>query len=202
MVSQGTNTEYRADGVLLSYTRSMVDGTNEWRMMGDYAIWSGHRSNQTSPHVLYELIGKKVLRVPASSSRAILHPIKAGVWFEVRHLFGFWMMSDVDTIWLDAPGADAHYYTLCVGGAESRPGQISFGWVCPDCGELFNTKSFAADGGRFESCLEASETLVTEFNASQTLRTCPACASVHPESYGFYPDRDSASARQMRAQCD
>ena len=123
-------------------------------------------------------------------------------WFEIRHLFGFWMMSDVDTIWLDAPGADAHYYTLCVGGAESRPGKISFAWVCPNCGELFNTRSFAADGGRFESCLEASEALVNEFNSSQSLRTCPACGNIHPESYGFYPDRDSAAARQMRVRCD
>ncbi len=202
MVNPTANTEYRVEGLLLSYTRSMVDGANDWRMMGDYAIWSGHRTNKESPHVLHELIGKKVLRVPGASGRAILHPVKGGVWFEIRHLFGFWMMSDVDTIWLDAPGADAHYYTLCVGGAESRPGKISFAWVCPNCGELFNTRSFAADGGRFESCLEASEALVNEFNSSQSLRTCPACGNIHPESYGFYPDRDSAAARQMRVRCD
>lgn len=199
MVTSTGNTEYRVEGVLLSYTRSMVDGTNDWRMMGDYAIWSGRRSIQETPHVLHELIGRKVLRVPASSGRAILHPIKAGVWFEIRHLFGFWMMSDVDTIWLDAPGEDNHFYTLCVGGAESRPGTISFGWVCPNCGELFNTNSLEAGGGRFVSCLETSEKLVTEFNASSANRTCPSCGNVHPESYGFYPERDLPIARQMRA---
>ena len=202
MVSKVATNENRVEGLLLSYTRSMVDGTFDWRMMGDYAIWSGHRSNQESPHVLHELIGKKVLRVPASTSRAILHPVKGGVWFEIRHLFGFWMMSDVDTLWLDAPGADAHYYTLCVGGAESRPGEVSFGWVCPNCGELFNVRSYKAAGGLFESCLDDSQSLVEEFNASQAARTCPSCRTLHPESYGFFPDRDSGPAQQMRARCD
>ena len=202
MVGASTNTEYRVEGLLLSYTRSMVDGTDEWRMMGDYAIWSGSRSNLSTPYVLHELVGNRVLRVPASSGRAILHPIKGGVWFEVRHLFGFWMMSDVDTIWLDAPGTDAHYYTLCVGGADSRPGSISFGWVCPDCGELFNTSTHAAAGGRFESCLQTSQSLVESFNQTESTRTCPACRAVHPLTYGFYPAKDTDASRQMRFQCD
>ncbi len=202
MVSAGTNTEYRSGELLLSYTRSMVDGTDGWRMVGDYAIWSGNRANENSPYLLHELVGDKVLRVPIATARAILHPVKGGTWFEVRHLFGFWMMSDVDTVWLDAPGVDAHYYTLCVGGADSRPGQISFGWVCPNCGSLFNTTKLQADKGRFESCLEASQQIVEDFNASEVKRTCPGCGNIHPASYGFYPQRDSdlSGARRQDTQ--
>ena len=198
MVSAAADIEYRSGELLLSYTRSMPDGTSGWRMMGDYAIWSGNRANGQSPHLLHELIGKRVLPVPIASARAILHPVKGGTWFEMRHLFGYWMMCDVDTVWLDAPGASAHYYTLCVGGADARPGKIAFGWVCPQCGALYNTHEFDAKQTRFEACIEAAEKEAERFNASEAARACPECKHVHPLTYGLFADRDSAGAKLAR----
>ena len=198
MVTAHPDTEYRAGELLLSYTRSMVDGTDGWRMVGDYAIWSGNRPNEASPHLLLELIGARVLPVPVASARAILHPVKAGTWFEIRHLFGFWMMSDVDTVWLDAPGASARYYALCIGGAGGRPGKLSFGWVCPSCGVLFNTRAFVVAQTRFEACLDEAQAGVERFNSDDELRKCPECKKMHPLTYGLFAAMDSPPSRAAR----
>lgn len=186
-------------GPVLSYTRSMLEDSGEWRMMGDYAIWSGARKADQSPHLLHELVGNRVLPVPIARERAIVHPIKGGTWFEVRHLFGFWLCCDVDTVWIDAPGEDgAHYYSLCVGGADARPGKVSYGWVCPACGSLFNESQFDTSTTPFESVVEQSLDAVRAFNSDTTSRTCSACGHTHPVTYGFFRSRDSSEETLAR----
>lgn len=182
----------------LSYTKSMLESDNDWRMLGDYAIWSGSRRSER-PLQLYQLIGNRVLPVPISTARAILHPIARNCWFEVRRLFGFWMMADVDTVWLDAPGAGTHHYSLCIGGAEGRPGEVAYGWVCPACGHLYGKHSVAMRDSPFEQFLNRAQEAVDCFNADVTLRLCVECNHEHPPSYGFFEDRDSEVSRIARA---
>jgi len=185
-------------GPLLSYTRSMVEGSAGWPLQGDYAIWSGNLDKTASPYLLHELVGQRVLPVPISSGRAILHPVTRGTWFEIRHLFGYWMRADVDTVWLDAPGENGRYYTLCIGGSEARPGEVSYGWVCPNCGVLFGeaTVDVAAEG--FQTFLNAAEDRVSRFNADDVMRSCPQCRHVHPLTYGFDQTKDTDATRQAR----
>lgn len=185
-------------GPLLSYTRSMVEGSAGWPLLGDYAIWSGSLDQNASPYLLHELVGQRVLPVPISSSRAILHPVARSTWFEVRHLFGYWMKADVDTVWLDAPGPNGHYYSLCIGGSEARPGEVSYGWVCPHCGTMFGavTVDVAAEG--FQTFLNQAEAGVSRFNADEGSRTCPQCQHVHPLTYGFDPAKDTDETRRAR----
>lgn len=185
-------------GPLLSYTRSMLDHANEWRMLGDYAIWSGSSPNNR-PLRLHQLIGNRVLPVPISSARAILHPITRNSWFEVQGLFGFWMMADVDTVWLDAPGPGARYYSLYIGGAEGRPGEVAYGWVCPACGHLYGKRAVSTRETPFERLLDLAQEGVENFNAQAALRRCPECGHEHPPTYGFYADRDSEVSRTARA---
>ena len=185
-------------GPLLSYTRSMIDGSAGWPLLGDYAIWSGNLNQNASPYLLHELIGQRVLPVPISSNRAILHPVTGSTWFEIRHLFGYWMKADVDAVWLDAPGAQGHYYTLCIGGSEGRPGEVSDGWVCPSCGTLFGATTIDVAGTGFQTFLDEAEAGVSRFNADDGLRTCPQCQHVHPLTYGFDPAKDTDATRSAR----
>jgi transposase-like protein len=174
---------------LLSYTRSMVEPTGEWKLVGDYAIWSGNRASPDEPYVVLEERNRKVLPIPISSARAILHPIKGGTWFHVERLFGFWMKTDVDSVWIDAPSENAttHYYTLIVGGADGRPGTVSSGWLCPSCGEVFNQASTDVTRRRFQVFLDKAAEQVAAFNADSAKRVCPSCKSEHPPTYGFTP---------------
>lgn len=195
------NTVYKAgeDGPILSYTRTMLADTGEWRMLGDYAIWSGSRTKDQSPHLLHELTGNRVLPVPISEQRAIVYKIAGDTWFEVRHLFGFWMKCDVDTVWIDAPGPnDAHYYSLCVGGADNRPGKVSIGWVCPDCGALLSTQSFETASKPFGDIIVGASEIVQNFNNNVEKRICLACSHEHPITYGFFPRDDNEAERTAR----
>lgn len=185
-------------GPLLSYTRSMVEGSAGWPLQGDYAIWSGNLDQNASPYLLHELVGERVLPVPISNSRAILHPVTRSTWFEIRHLFGYWIRADVDTVWLDAPGDNGRYYSLCIGGSEARPGEVSYGWVCPQCGTLFATMTVDVAAEGFQTFLNDAEEGVSRFNADEGRRTCPQCKHVHPLTYGFDKARDTDATRQAR----
>ena len=188
MVTALLSDEKSAAGVpqpLLSYTRSMVEPTGEWKLVGDYAIWSGNRISAAEPYVLLEERERKVLPIPVSSARAILHPIKGGTWFHIERLFRFWMKADVDTVWIDAPGENAHYYTLIVGGAEGRPGTVSSGWLCTSCGDVFNQSRTDVSRRRFQSFLDKAAAEVVAFNMDAAKRVCPTCKSEHLPTYGF-----------------
>ena len=170
---------------ILSYTRSMVEPTGDWKFVGDYAIWTGKRIAPVEPYALLEQRGKGVLPVPKSSVRAIAHPIPGQTWFHVEGLFGFWMKADVDAVWIDAPGQNGHYYTMVVGGAETRPGSISAGWLCTSCGVIFNDKAYDVSRRRFQKFLDDMEARVVQFNEKPADRTCPGCGTVHTATYGF-----------------
>jgi hypothetical protein len=169
----------------LNYTRSMVDPPGEWRLLGDYAVWTGNRKSPATPHLLHELIEKKILPIPISSARAIIHAIKGGTWFHVQDLFGFWMRADVDTVWIDAPGEDGHYYSLILGGSGGKPGGLSSAWVCPSCGTLYNQHDVDVSRGRLKEFFDDTAKQVALFNSSNTKRACPSCSAEHPVTYGF-----------------
>jgi len=179
---------------LMSYTRSMIDPSSDWKLIGDYAIWSGNRRVPEEPYVLHELFDSRVLPVPVSTARAILHAIKGGTWFHVQHLFGFWMRADVDTVWVDAPGNDGHYYTLILGGSKGLPGTLSSAWVCPSCGTLLHQHSVEITKRRFEAFLNSTAAQVALFNGDNDRRVCPACNARHPASYGFLNSEPRAAA--------
>jgi hypothetical protein len=189
---------HSGQGPLLSYTRSMTERSSDWRMLGDYAIWTGSRPNCAMLR-LHELIGNRVLPVPRGSTRAVLHAIARNRWFEVQGLFGYWLKADVDTVWLDAPAQDAHHYSLCIGGAEGRPNGLSAGWVCPQCGSLFGEETYVVTDGTFDQALQSFDANVIPFNSDADRRICPGCGYLHPESYGFFSANHDAIMQTARA---
>jgi hypothetical protein len=186
------------DAPVLSFVRSMTETGGRWELRGEYAIWCGRRDSGTGPWLLHEKRDNGVLALPRDSPRPLLHRIAAGTAFEVAHLFGFWIITDVDTVWVDAVGGDGQCSALIVGGSKDKPGEASCAWVCPKCGALFAVSSFAIPRQRFERFIDYAQDRVRAFNADAARRTCPQCGNVHPISYGFDERLDTADERLAR----
>jgi hypothetical protein len=181
----------------LSFVRSMAETGGQWVLRGDYSIWTGGQKGD-APYRLHQWQEGGVLPIPAAAERPVMHRIDAGTPFEVAHLFGFWIAVDVDTVWIDAPANDGHHYSLIVGGTVGKPGAASCLWVCPRCAAQLARAEFAVPRQHFERFLEFAETRVAAFNAGAALRTCKACGTVHPPSYGFDESRDGDAERRAR----
>jgi hypothetical protein len=182
----------------LSFVRSMADTGGQWLLHGEYSIWSGTQEPGAAPYRLHQWHEGGVLPIPPAASRPIMHRIPAGTPFQVAHLFGFWIVVDVDTVWIDAPGADGHHHALIVGGTLGKPGEALCLWVCPKCAAQFSSTPFSVPRQRFERYLEFADGRVRAFNADARLRTCPQCGAVHPPSYGFDAALDGAEEKRAR----
>ncbi|HXQ49943.1 MAG TPA: hypothetical protein VN802_02515 [Stellaceae bacterium] len=182
----------------LSFVRSMADTGGKWVLHGEYSIWSGPQKPGKAAYFLHHWQDDGVLPIPRAASRPVMHRIPAGTPFEVAHLFGFWIVVDVDTVWIDAPGADGHNYALIVGGAQGKPGEATCLWICPKCAGRMAGASFAVPRQHFERFLEFAEGRVRLFNAQTLMRTCPRCGAVHPPSYGFDASLDGDQEREAR----
>jgi hypothetical protein len=183
----------------LSFVRSMADTGGAWQLHGEYSIWSGARLKDEAPYCLHEWHDRRVLPIPLSKTRPVLHCIAAGTPFEVAHLFGFWIVADVDTVWVDAASGEGQRCGLILGGAKGKPGDAACFWVCPRCGGLMARQSFAVPHQRFERFLDFAETQVRAFNADAALRACAECGAAHPPSYGFRAALDGEVERAARA---
>jgi hypothetical protein len=188
---------------LMHYVQRMGDADSRWEEIGDYAIWTGNRKPDQLPLQLLELHDRSVIPIPWEQSAPILHRIPAGTPYHVRHLFGFWITVDTDTVWLQArygepPFGPAVYYSLMLGGARTRPLQASCSWYCPSCGTPLHGVGYAMHPHGLAGFLRAAQEVVCEFNGSRDRRTCRECGDVHPPGYGFYPQDDLAEEGAAR----
>lgn len=81
---------------------------------------------------------------------------------------------------------------------KPRPGEVSYGWVCPHCGTLFGAVTIDVTVKGFQAFLDAAEAGISRFNTDAGSRTCPQCQHVHPLTYGFDPQNDTDVTRRAR----
>ena len=182
----------------LSYTRRMAEAPTGWQQRGDYAIWGGNRTAEEAPYVLHEWCAEGVIPIPHRTGRPIMHRIAKGTPYHVNRLFGFWIEHDVDAIWLEAPAEGSSHYTLMVGGTTGTPSNTASLFVCPKCAAQFGRESALITHQRYSVFLNSTLHRVRAFNADTELRTCPKCGGVHPPTYGFYANDDTAQERSAR----
>lgn len=182
---------------LLTFSRPIAGNEGRWERQGDYILWAGYRDAGESGYVLHEWIEKGILVIPSRREPSLLHRIPAGRPYHVSHLFGFWIVNDCDTIWLEAYREEVTYYTLMLGGMSEKPADSSCLWVCPKCATCFGAESTDARSG-YEKFLEFALKRVRAFNADPALRGCPRCQALHPLSYGFHREADTAEERIAR----
>jgi rubredoxin len=186
----------------LSFVVRMAESDGRWQLHGDYAIWSGTRTAGEAPYVLHEWSDtngmRGVIPIPVRQPKPILHRIALGTPYHVSGLFGFWIAHDVDAVWLEAPKGDVTVSTLMVGGTAGKPDAITTLWVCPKCAASFGAETINIGGRNYGRFLETALARVRAFNADPKLRTCPKCSAVHPPTYGFYADADTAEEKAAR----
>lgn len=182
----------------LSFVRRMSETDSRWERHGDYVIWTANRRADEPGYVLHELTPKGVLPIPHKRPSPVLHRIAGGTPYHVSHLFGFWITHDVDAVWLETVKDGASYYALMVGGTTGKPGNTGFLFACPKCAASFGQEGFDTAHKGYDQFLAYARERVRAFNADAKLRTCPKCHAVHPVTYAFYADADTADERTAR----
>lgn len=106
-------------------------------------------------------------------------------------------MNDTDALLLCAKRDETDYYMLVVGGPSDGLRQASCLFVCPKCAARFGEANFELRGN-YEEFIAFASRRVRAFNAEVALRTCPECGHVHPPTYGFHAEADTAEERGAR----
>ena len=182
----------------LSFDVDVTAGDGRWVRNGNHAIWSGQREANQLPYVLHEWTERGVLPFPRRDENAHMRRVPAGTPYHIAHLFGFWIVNDVDTMLLNAKRGETDYYMLVVGGLTDGLREAACLFVCPKCASRFGEARFAELPRGYERFLDFALQRVREFNADSQQRTCPNCGAIHPPIYGFRAEADTPEERAAR----
>jgi hypothetical protein len=173
-----------------------LDGPVGWHEANRYLLWTGRVGTDAPVVAIQERVDDTAITLPARSRSLSLIP--AGTPHRLTHLFGFWRISDADTIVLRAALPEAVYICIYVSsGPQHERDRIL--WYCESCGSAI--APFDVDIRRYGARAfwdVASLEHVRRFNAALDMRTCPN-GCVHGIAYGFAATDDSVDERQARA---
>ena len=164
---------------------------------GEYWLWGASRAAAQPRLEVIEQRPDGLVRF--SQPGYMLHVVKAGVPYHVAHLFGYWLASDADGLWLQVERSGETTYTWIIGGQSGVRRAHSFRWICPACGALLAERQHADRAARPERFVLAQFEAVRAFNQDVTMRTCRACGHQHPTAYGLVPEQDSPDEASARA---
>ena len=182
----------------LSFDFDVSAGGGRWIRHGNHALWCGNRTPDEPPYVLHEWEEKGVRPFPVIGTKPVFHRVPEGTPYHISHLFGFWIVNDVDALLLTVPrGAETHHM-LTVGGRTGKPAEATVLHVCPKCAARYGEAKCSQVQAGYNRLIEFALKKVRAFNADPKLRTCPRCGAVHPPIYGFYQDQDTPEERAAR----
>lgn len=181
----------------LAHRIAMGNGGSGWNEASRYQIWTRSYPLGAPELTMLELRPAGLIAIPGRAR--LFHVVPAGVPYRVKHLFGFYRISESDTMFLRVENADSVAYTMIVGTHAPEYTADVYAWFCPDCGaELrkvpFETRRFGT--ARYWSGATAR---AREFNADLAARRCANCGGVHPVSYGFDETQDTPDEAAARA---
>jgi predicted RNA-binding Zn-ribbon protein involved in translation (DUF1610 family) len=182
----------------LSFDVDVTAGDGRWIRKGNHAIWSGRREASEPAYVLHEWTERGVRPFPRNDDNAHMRRVPAGTPYHIAHLFGFWIVNDVDLLLLNAKRDATDYTMLVVGGRTDGLREASCSFVCPKCAARFGEARFAELPSGYERFIDFALKQVRAFNANTALRTCPQCGAVHPPIYGFHAEADTPEERAAR----
>ena len=182
----------------LGFDFDVTGPTGPWIRRGHHALWCTTRGADKPPYVLHEWCETGVRPFPMTGSKPVFHRVPEATPYHISHLFGFWMVNDVDAMLLTVPREAMTHVMLVVGGRTGKPAEASALHVCPKCAARFGEARFAELQSGYERFLDFALTRVRAFNANSKLRTCPNCGAVHPPIYGFHEDSDTPEERAAR----
>jgi hypothetical protein len=169
-----------------------------WQDLGQYWVWSAALPNHEERLEVREKTDKGLVALSAPGH--LMHPIGAGTMHQVAHLFGYWMESDTDRIWIQISRPKGLVYVMIWGGGSGARLQERVLWVCPKCGEQIGGRTLSRTRPSIDVFESQQLEAVRHFNSDATQRTCRVCAFVHPAAYGFYPENDAPAEKLARKQ--
>lgn len=182
----------------LAFDFDVTEPSGPWIRRGNHALWRGTRPAEEPPYLLHEWCEQGVRPFPSSGAKPVFHRIPEGTPYHISHLFGFWVVNDVDAMLLTMPRGPVTHLMLVVGGRTGKPAEASALHVCPKCAARFGEARFAEVQSGYERFLDFALSRVRAFNADERLRACPRCGAVHPQIYGFHEEADTPEERAAR----
>jgi hypothetical protein len=102
----------------LSFDFDITAPSGTWIRRGNHALWRTSRTGDKPPYILHEWSDKGVRPFPSSGAKPIFHRVPEGTPYHISHLFGFWVVNDVDAMLLTVPHGSVTHFMLVVGGAH------------------------------------------------------------------------------------
>ena len=183
---------------VLSFDIDVTASDGKWIRRGNHAIWRGHRKAGEAPYLLHEWTERGVRPFPIRDAKPVLHRVPARTPYHISHLFGFWVVNDVDALLLTAQRDGTTYHMLVVGGLTDGFAEASCLFVCPKCAARFGEEKGPAMGTGYQPFIDFTLKRVRAFNTDEALRKCPRCGHVHPPIYGFDEAADTPGERAAR----
>ena len=84
----------------LSFDFDVSAGGGRWIRHGNHALWCGNRTADEPSYVLHEWEEKGVRPFPVTGTKPVFHRVPEGTPYHISHLFGFWIVNDVDALLL------------------------------------------------------------------------------------------------------
>jgi hypothetical protein len=182
----------------LAFDFDVTEPSGPWIRRGNHALWRATRRTGEPPYLLHEWCAQGVRPFPSSGAKPVFHRIQEGTPYHITHLFGFWVVNDVDAMLLTVPRGPLTHLMLVVGGRTGKPAEASCLSVCPKCAARFGEAKFTEVQSGYERFLDFALSRVRAFNADERLRACPRCGAVHPPIYGFHEAADTPEERAAR----
>ena len=181
-----------------SFDFDITTPSGTWIRRGNHALWRTSRTADKPPYILHEWSNKGVRPFPSVGAKPVFHRVPEGTPYHISHLFGFWVVNDVDATLLTVKRGEVIHHMLTVGGRTDKPAVASLLFVCPKCAAKFGEAKYAEVQSGYERFIEFALAKVRAFNADAKLRACPRCGATHPPIYGFHQDADTPSERAAR----
>lgn len=181
-----------------SFDFDITTPSGTWLRRGNHALWRTSRTADKPAYILHEWSDKGVRPFPSVGAKPVFHRVPEGTPYHISHLFGFWVVNDVDAMLLTVPHGPITHLMLVVGGRTGKPAEASCLHVCPKCAARYGEAKFSEVQSGYERFLDFALMRVRAFNADERLRTCPKCRAVHPPVYGFHEEADTPEERAAR----
>jgi hypothetical protein len=182
----------------LSFDFDITGPSGQWLRRGNHALWRASRNADEPPYVLHEWCHRGVRPFPTLGSKPVFHRVPEGIPYHISHLFGFWVVNDVDAMLLTVPRGPVTHLMYIIGGRTGRPAQANCLHVCPRCAARFGEATFSGVQSGYERFLDFALERVRAFNGDEHARTCSDCCALHPLIYGFHESADTPEERVAR----
>ena len=168
-----------------------------WQEASRNHVWSARHAPDAPFPTLFEALDEGIVQLPKRDR--IFHVIPAGRMHRIAHGIGFWRVCGADATYIGSAYEGGYAHLMIVGLHYSGYKTDTLRWLCPECAAPVHEAEVPTRRIHLKGLIETALAQVRSFNADDALRTCKACGTLHPHSYGFEPAQDNDVERAARA---